>query len=148
MARRLTCQLYSNVAGKNWKWSTFCVALFWKQIWGLMECWRAHSHAKIHWQAKQHIESHGARERERKRGRENSIFPQAFKLQMFLAALRERLGYQSALLILSASTRNLCCKADTETHNLWGKLFLTLSSSFITAGAIRKEKSILNCLWR
>lgn len=74
MARRLTCQLYSNVAGKNWKWSTFCVALFWKQIWGLMECWRAHSHAKIHWQAKQHIESHGAKERERKRARERIQF--------------------------------------------------------------------------
>lgn len=145
MASRLTCQLYSNVAQKNWKWSTFCVALFWKQIWGLMECWRAHSHAKIHWQAKQHIKSHGARERERtrERERENSIFPQAFKLQMFLAALRERLGYQSALLILSASTRNLCCKADTETHNLWGKLFLTSSSLFITARAIRKKNSIL-----
>lgn len=64
MARRLTCQLYSNVAWKNWKLSTFCVSLFWKQICGLMECWRAHSHAKIHWQAKQYIESHGARERE------------------------------------------------------------------------------------
>ncbi len=51
------------------------------------------------------------------RERENYIFPQDFKLQMFLAALSERLGYQSALLILSASTRNLCCKADTETHN-------------------------------
>lgn len=42
--------------------------------------------------------------REGGREKENSIFPQAFKLQMFLAALRERLGYQSALLILSAST--------------------------------------------
>ncbi len=41
------------------------------------------------------------------RERENYIFPQDFKLQMFLAALSERLGYQSALLILSASTRNL-----------------------------------------
>lgn len=70
MPRRLTCQLYLNVARKIWKWSTFCVALFWKQIWGLMECWRAHSHAKIHWQAKQHIESHGARGRERERERE------------------------------------------------------------------------------
>lgn len=52
------------------------------------------------------------------RERENYIFPQDFKLQMFLAALRERLGYQSALLILSASTRNLCCKADTETQSV------------------------------
>lgn len=104
-----SCQLHSDVVWMNRKWRTFCVALFWKQIWGLMERWRAHSHAKaIDRQSSAFSLTVPERERE------NSIFSTCFQT----AALRERLDYQSALLILSAGRRNLCCSRYWNTQSV------------------------------